>query len=376
MTGSADYQGDKVLIVISSSSVGGAQTHVEWLAQNAQPYHAVVMCPEGYLFDQLRLAGIEVYPEKNFFLSVAQMASIIIKRKIKVVHAHLLRAALFSTLACLFTPRTRLIYTVHNHVVYPGMKTWKRLTFPMLTRLVSPRIGRFIAVSNHIGDYLVKTLKIPAGKLSVIHNGVSFMELEMAAERGDSQQLVRSLPAGSRIIGAVGRVVYQKGHDVLVRAFGQLAVEFSNLHCVIVGGGEWTTHILSLAERLGVGERVHLLGFRRDVLNIFRSMDVVVFPSRFEGLPISVIEAAYSGKPIVATDIEGINDIVQNDFSGILVPSDNSEALATAIRKFLVDSYLSELMGERARNLARARFSIEECLRRTKQVYESVINAG
>jgi glycosyltransferase involved in cell wall biosynthesis len=362
-----------ILLLISSADIGGAQTHVEWLAQAdlANNARMVVACPPGPLLHRLLDTGLEVYTLRLGFFAWLRIAAIRRAIRPQLVHLHLLGAALHGTIGSWFAA-CHLVYTVHNLVVYPGMTGWKRAAYPFITRIIAGRIARFIAVSEGISQYLVDSLRISPDKVRVIHNGISFSGLEEAGSASGNLRQKIGVPASCLLFGTVGRITFQKGFDLLIEAFGLLALEFPTLHCVIVGDGERRAEIEGLIGKLGLQDRVHLPGFQRGVLPWYRAMDIVVFSSRFEGLPITVIEAAYAGKPIVATDVGGMKEILEDGVSGLLVPPEDSPALAAGIRQLLNNPSRAGDLGRQARTVALNRFEVQRCNQRTMRVYEEL----
>jgi glycosyltransferase involved in cell wall biosynthesis len=368
-------RGRAVLLLISSSDVGGAQTHVAWLAQDGlrNGIRMVVACPPGPLLGKLLSNGAEVYVLRFGFLAAIRIASIVRKIRPKIVHVHLLGAALHGTIGSLLANGPLIAYTVHNLVIYPGMKAWKRYMFPFITRMIARWIGQFIVVSDEIGQFLVQSLRISQDKVRLIHNGISFSGLEqLGSGSGDIRQKI-GVATSCHLLGTVGRITFQKGHEFLIEALRSLASEFPALHCIIVGDGDQREEIERLIREFRIQDRVHLVGFQQDVLSWYRAMDIVAFPSRFEGLPITVIEAAYAGRPVIATDVGGVKEIVQDGVTGLLVPPEDSIALVNGIRRLLNDPSFAEMLGRQARAIAIDRFDVQKCSEKTISVYEELL---
>jgi glycosyltransferase involved in cell wall biosynthesis len=360
-----------VLILISSSDIGGAQVHVEWLTQAHQLGHAriVVGCPRGPLLRKLLEQGSEVHCVNFNIFSWVRIAGIIRTVRPQVIHMHLLGAALYGAIASLITGGAKLVYTVHNLIVYPGMDRWKRVVYPFITRLLKLRIDNFIAVSNEIREFLINSTGVSQDRASLVHNGICFTTLKRNNIAPNEIRRRLGIFGDCPVMGSVGRITFQKGFDLLVKSFSVLAKEFPTLQCLIVGDGECRNQIESLIRELRLEGRVHIPGFQQGVLPWYRSMDVVVFPSRFEGLPITVIEAAFAGRPIVAADVGGVHEILEHEVSGLLVPHDDLEALTTQVRRLLNDREFAGELGNKARSVAADRFNVMRCVERTVGMY-------
>jgi glycosyltransferase involved in cell wall biosynthesis len=144
------------------------------------------------------------------------------------------------------------------------------------------------------------------------------------------------------------------------------------LHLVLAGDGPCRTELEQLSRDLAVADRVHFLGHRLDAPDVMAMFDVYCLPSVYEGMPLSILEAWSAGKPVVATDVTGIRDIVIHDTNGILVPLNDPQALAEALRRVLGDRELSERIGREGQ-----RFALEQCtmagmVRQYEDLYEQV----
>ncbi len=355
--------------------MGGAQVLLCWLVHYflTTNIKMIVACPPGPLLNKLTSMGIETYEFRPGLFSFLQIALIMRATRPSIIHIHLLGAAMCGTIASFLAYSSKLVFTVHNPPNYPGMKFWRQYASLVILRLLSLRIDKFIAVSREIESFLANRGRISPDKLKLIYNGVSFPTLENASSALRVSKKELGIPKDGQVIGTVGRISFAKGQDILIEAFRSLAPEFPKLHCVIVGEGELRHNIETLITKHEIQDRVHLTGFKEDVLSWYRSMDIIVFPSRFEGLPLSVIEAAYASKPIVATNIGGIKEIIQNEVSGLLVPPVDPLALAKAIRKLLENPSLALKLGRSAQTSVTDRFNIRKCGVRTMKMYRDLV---
>jgi glycosyltransferase involved in cell wall biosynthesis len=164
--------------------------------------------------------------------------------------------------------------------------------------------------------------------------------------------------AGSKaLIGSVGRLTRQKGFDVLLKAFARLKQPECAL--LITGVGEEEPALRGLSTQLGIQDRVHFIGYRRDVPAFLKTLDLYVHPARFEGMPNALLEAMAAGCPIVATSVDGSTELIEDGVHGWLVPPENPDALGYAIDAALRDQNEARRRGIAARQKATCHFSIE-----------------
>jgi glycosyltransferase involved in cell wall biosynthesis len=179
------------------------------------------------------------------------------------------------------------------------------------------------------------------------------------------------LPADATILCAAGRLVWAKGYDDLIAAFGLLRDTLPNLHCAIAGGGELHAALAAQIRRAGLGERIHLLGHlqRQTVWSLVNSSDVFVMTSRSEGTPVALLEAAALAKPIVATRAGGIPEIIAHGELGLLVDVGDTAGIANAVVRLVSDPEYARALGQRAKTHVDQHFGIHAQARATLEAY-------
>jgi glycosyltransferase involved in cell wall biosynthesis len=236
----------------------------------------------------------------------------------------------------------------------PAMNRRQRV----LRRLTSPAVARHVGVGERTAREVEQLLGLPVGTVRTIHNGVPDEPLE-AHER----------PFPGPVVGAVGRLEPQKGFDVLLRALRDVP----QASAVIVGDGEHRDELHTLADRLGIGERVRWIGWRDDRRSYLPWFDVFVLPSRFEGFPLALLEALLAQKAVVASEVGSVAEAVLPDQTGLLVPPDDPAALAAGIRKLLGDEALRGRLGAAGRELVRSNFTASHMARSFESLYAEIL---
>jgi glycosyltransferase involved in cell wall biosynthesis len=237
-------------------------------------------------------------------------------------------------------------------------------------RFLNWSADRFIAPSEHVRERLESDLGLPSRKIEVVYNAINTTAARLRADPGLRLELNGG--AHGPLVLVPARLDPQKGHRHLIQA----AVEVPGATFLLAGDGSERKVLNELAQSLGLGDRVVFLGYRGDIPALLAACDLVVLPSLYEGLPLSLLEAMAAGKPVIASRIGGVDELVANDENGLLVEPGDPHALAEAIRALLADP-------ERRRRLARAgsevverRFSLAAASARISRIYEELGDHG
>ncbi len=225
----------------------------------------------------------------------------------------------------------------------------------------SPLTSRMVTVSPRVRQMALADEGVRPERVVVILNGIippapSAALVETRARLSEE----RGIPANAPLLLAVGRLVEQKGFCHLLAALPAVLRDFPRVHLLVAGDGHLRGELEAQARSLDAPAKVHFLGIRDDVPDLLAAADVFVLPSLWEGLPIALLEAMGAGKPVVATRVEGVEDVVEDAVNGLLVPPGDSAALAEAITRLLVDADLRAALGRRARRRVEQDFTIEK----------------
>jgi glycosyltransferase involved in cell wall biosynthesis len=260
-------------------------------------------------------------------------------------------AAQYGLVAALLTRGARVVAVEHLPLHSDSkVRRW-------LKRQTSRRLSAHIAVGEQAARVIENEAGLRAGSIGVIRNGVP-------ARPGDEIEHV----APSPVIGSVGRVDVQKGYDVLVDALPLVP----GATAVIVGDGPARSSVEARAADVGVADRLVITGWRESVSPLLRSFDVFVLPSRYEGLPLSVLEAMEVGLPIVATDVGSVREALTAEETGLLVPPGDAVGLAGAVRRLLDDRDLRRRLGDAARARWAAEFDAATMVAAYERLYETL----
>jgi glycosyltransferase involved in cell wall biosynthesis len=288
-----------------------------------------------------------------------------------IVQSHGARSNVYTRLAARYAGVPIVLSTVHNSLFDYEVAGWRRALYVGAERLTSPLADRIVSVSRAIARDLVERYRIEASRTVVVHNGIDAWAFRPARDGATVRAELR-VPAGRRVVVMAGRMTPQKGWDVLLEAAARLAPLRDDIFWLLVGDGPLQPALMRRAGELGV--RACFVGARADMADVLGCADLVVLASRSEGLPFTLLEAMALGKPVVATRVGGVPEVVEEGRSGRLVPPEDPAALATAVASVL-DTPDAAAMGVRGRARVEAAFTLDAMVRGLERVYAAELHA-
>ncbi|MEQ8766155.1 MAG: glycosyltransferase family 4 protein [Planctomycetota bacterium] len=221
-------------------------------------------------------------------------------------------------------------------------------------------VDRVVTISQSNRRLLIENHRVDPDRIAVIPNGIDPEPFARVAE-----------PVGRPlIIGVVGRLDEQKGHDLLLDALSRCRAD---IRARFIGSGPWRVRLEAHAEELDLDERVEFRGFRQDLVSELEAIDLLVMPSRHEGLPLALLEAMAAGRGAVAFDVGGISEVIEPERSGVLVPAGDVAALARVLDRLAEDPALVRRFGVAARERVRRTFARDRMIEQTASVYRQVL---
>lgn len=241
-------------------------------------------------------------------------------------------------------------------------------------RAVAPFVNRFVTVSHDLRRWLIENVRLPAQKVTTIHNGVDLARF--GTRRPVEARNLLGLPADALIVGTVGRLDPVKDQAGLIRAFSSLVTTHPSALLLIAGDGPCRSDLERLVGELGLRDRVRLLGSRGDVSDVLATLDLFVLPSIAEGISNTILEAMASSVPVVATRVGGSPELISDGSCGTLVPSRDLAALTTAMAAYLDDPHLRALHGKASRERAVEHFGLPRMAADYADLYMSLLTAS
>ncbi|MEZ4637258.1 MAG: glycosyltransferase [Caldilineaceae bacterium] len=218
-----------------------------------------------------------------------------------------------------------------------------------------------IAVSQRAGAALDArpAARVLGRRADVIYNAIDFARFDpQRTGRADSRKRL-GLPEQTTVLGSIGMLVNKKGIDTLLHGFAQVRQRVPDAHLVLVGEGPERARLEGVSTALGIADRVHFTGAQAHVEGILPAFDLYVSASLVEGLPTVLLESVASGVPVIATDIPGNNEVIEDGVGGRLIPVNNAQALADTVLDALSSPQETQRMAAAALRSAQERFAIQ-----------------
>ena len=367
----------RILHITSHLNVGGITRYILSLSkqQVAHGHRVVIASGGGSLEDQAKEIGVRswrlpLHTSAEFsipvFWGIRELVARLKFDPVDLIHAH-----------------TRVGQVVAEQVSrrmnIPYVTTWHGIYKPRWGRRLWPCAGRVtIAISEMVRDHLLKDRRIPEERVQLVHNGIDTAHYARILETSqvETYRRDRQIPEGRPIVGGIGRLAAGrvKGFDSLLVAAHLLKETLPDLQVLIVGDGPRRPFLEDVAGRLGIRDQVHFLGASQDVRLPLAVLDVFVFSSRWpEAFGLTLVEAMAAGKPVVATRVGAVPEVVRHGVDGWLVPPEDPASLAEGIAGLLKDKTLASRLGRQAQSRVQEMFDLERMAGGVEAVYLEVL---
>src|SRR5215213_5610332 len=382
----------RVMRIISRMNIGGPATHVVLLnaGLDRRGYDCLLVtgsegAGEGSLRDlavssNLRLAmipelGREIAPWSDL-VTLVKLYRLMRRERPHVVHTHTAKAGFVGRIAARLARVPVVLHTFHGHVFHGYFSPVKTRLFLLIERLGARLSTRIITISPRLREEIAQFGVTGREPIEVIPLG---FELEVFAAQGRASGGFRrslGLPPGAKLIGAVGRLVPIKNIPLLLEAAALARKEDPDIRVVLVGDGALREELEARAEALGLGQAVTFAGWRRDLASVYAELDAVVISSHNEGTPASLIEAMASGRPVIATRVGGVPDLIVDGETGRLVPPGDVEALAAALLELFREPERTARMAELAQRQMLERHQARRLVADVDRLYRQLLTAA
>lgn len=358
-----------VAVMLETDGPGGAEllVHQLCLELRHRGHRVVAVGPEhgeGWLSARLRGSGIE---RRRLLLrraldgrALRELTRILRQADVDAVHSHEFTMGVYG---CAATRWLHVPHVITMHGDQGVTAAWRRRA---ALRWAFRHSHAAVAVSESTRGAMEGRLGLPAGALQVVYNGIP-----VPAGGGDGVRRELGLRGGEALVLAVGSLRPNKGHAILIEALARLRPLRDLPRCVlaIAGQGPERAALESQAERLGVADRVRLLGQRDDIADVQAAADIFAMPSYAEGLPLALLEAMFAESAIIASRVGGIPEAVREGVEALLAPPGDAEAWSHALARLLSDTPLRDRLGAAAKHRADAEFRIERMVDRYEALY-------
>jgi len=299
---------------------------------------------------------------------------IIKKEKPDIVHTHTAKAGTLGRLAAFLARVPIRVHTFHGHVFDGYFNSIATRVFVGVEKALGRITTRVITVSNSVAnDVSMRYNIVPKEKVAVILLGFDLDRFLTADSRKGRLKQELDLANDCFLVGIVGRLVPIKNHKMFFDAIKILVANGIKVKALIVGDGQLRRELESYTEQIKIKNNILFLGWRKDLENIYPDLDVVCLTSLNEGTPVSLIEAMACGKPVVATNVGGVKDVVDEGKSGFLAPPGDVNCFADLLSGLLKNDAKRSAMGVYGRNSVMAKFTKERLVKDTKGLYENLL---
>jgi glycosyltransferase involved in cell wall biosynthesis len=386
----------RILRVIARLNMGGPALHVAYLTDGLKKHGYDTTLVAGSLargedsmafvadardvavvrIDEL---GREISPLRDL-VATFRLARLIRRERPQILHTHTAKAGTVGRVAALLTGSRRppiVVHTFHGHVLRGYFGPVRSLFFRLLERWLASRTTALVAVSPQVRDDLVSLGIAPRERFAVIRLGIELDERVAAEQNGRAEsRRYLGIPDERFAIGWIGRMTPVKRTDDVLVAFKRLRDRGVDATLCMVGDGPDRAGLELRAHELGIVRDTLFLGYQEDVAPFYAAFDALVLPSSNEGTPVSVIEALGAGRPVVATRVGGVPDIVRDGEDGFLVEPGATDELADRLARLARNPALRERMGKQGRERVLPRYAVDRLVGDMDQLYRALLSAA
>ena len=376
----------RILRIIARLNIGGPAIHVTLLTEKlaAPAYESILVCGtiapgEGDMAYYAEAHGVQpiIVPELGRSLhplrdliTIWTLYRLIRKLKPDIVHTHTAKAGFVGRVAAWLAGVPVIVHTFHGHVFRGYFSPTMTRVFLILERITARMSDTVITLTEGLRRELAEVYHVTRkSHITVLPLGLDLAPFATVSRKSGSFRSLPVAPPNAPLIGIVGRLVPVKNHELFLDAAVRVREAIPNAHFVIIGDGELRASLEHTVTARGLSEAVTFTGWLRDLASVYADLDVTVISSLNEGTPVSVIEALAAGCPVVATAVGGLPDLLDHGQLGVLVPSDDDQALADAIINVLRHPPDSQ----RAQALMLDRYSIDRLVKDLDSLYRGLL---
>ena len=363
----------KVLHVIDSLHLGGAQEVVLNLAtcgnRRRFSHEVATMHGRGVYWERMQALGIPLHslsPHKFFPWYAASLPALLLRGRFDILHCHLVASNIIAKPLGGLCRVPVILNHDHTNDDYRANDRARLALDTLSNRLAS----HIIAVSDSCRRFLVEREQVPAEKITLVQNAIDLRRYSPACGTRSEARKALGLPENCPVVAGVGRLNPQKNFSLFIRVAAEVLKRHPQAVFILAGDGPEEGLLRELARKCGVAERLHFCGYVSDARKVYLAADVVLMPSLFEGLPMSLLEAMAMRVPVVASELDGIAEVVDNGRDGFLVPSGNTEAFCERVCQLISNPPLAAELGTAASEKIARRFSSERMCREVERVYD------
>jgi glycosyltransferase involved in cell wall biosynthesis len=366
----------KVLHVIDSLDLGGAQTLLLEICRNTDSEHFAVevacMHGRGIFAGEFEKAGIKVHslsPGKWPPLYIPNFLRLLKGLDPDILHFHLFGSNLIAKPLAAFAGKKALV--AHDHCNDAGRGN---LMLLLADAWANRSATRVIAVSESIRNFLISDEGVDPDRIVTLSNGIDALAfVETNAEKRSQARSVLGLPPEAFVIGGMGRLVAQKNFTLFLEVAARVIPDHPSAFFAIAGTGPHAEKLKARAHTLGIADRVRFLGHVTDRLSLYHAFDALLMTSNFEGTPMVLLEAMSCGLPVVASSVDGIAEVCTNNRDALLIAPGDAGGFVSSVERILSDNNLRSEIGKNARATVLERHEIHKLTAQIESLYDDIL---
>jgi len=365
----------RVFHIVGGLPIGGAEVLLLNTVRRMKPLgYELYVCSltdKGDIGPEIIDLGIPVFsllsnPHVYNFKVLISLFRLFRDIKPHIVQTHIYPSNTLGRIAAFLSRVPVIIATEH------GFYRWKKSRQILIDRCLSYISDRIVVISKGVQDYLHKRSGIRLNKFQLLYNFVDPEQLIPQKKRLDVRREL-GLNENDIILGSVGRLVWDKGYHILLKAFKLVIDKDKDVKLVLVGDGPYSDVLKEKSRLYAIQDHVIFLGNRRDIPDLLNIMDLFVLPTLDEGFGISIIEALLFNLPVIATNIDAVPEIIEDGVNGLLVPPKDPVALGNAINRLLENRTLSKNLGRAGNEIVRKKYNSDVQINRIDSFYRSLL---
>ncbi|HAZ09626.1 MAG TPA: hypothetical protein DCY56_00760 [Candidatus Omnitrophica bacterium] len=365
----------RIFFLNSTLNVGGAEKMVYELLRhiNYDKFQIKICClyGPGSIGEMLMAEGIDVshsfMRNKYDLIGIYRFLSLLKKSRVDLLYINHGVLDLFWGFICGKMLKVPSIVSVVHTMVNPC--PWVRFKSRLINKLIMHRLDKIVVVSKARMDSLIKEYNLMPEKLILIRNSVDMNRFTDFKEYKNGLRQEIGISEDEKVIGMVGRLVYEKAYDIFLTSAHKISKLIPNSKFLIIGDGRERPALEALTLRLGIKKQVIFLGERQDIPQLISLFDVAVLSSRIESFPVALLEYMAASRPIIATNVGGNTEIILNGETGCIVPPEDAEAIAKAVIELLNNRKKAEEMGKAAKKIVEDRFSLKDMIDKMEKFF-------
>lgn len=307
---------------------------------------------------------------KQDIKTTLQVRKLLKKLKPDILYLHSSKAGAYGRIALLFNRKTKILYNAHGWYFNADMSQKKKKVIILIEKILALRANKIINISKSEYDSALKYKIAPERKMCVIENGIDFTKFEGCDKYREETRKRYNIRDDEIVIGVVGRLSEQKDPITTIKAFNEVYKENRNVRLMYVGSGELEDEVMKYAKENNLQHLVTITGWVDNTERYIPAFDIAILPSKWEGFGLAIIEYMACKKPIVASNVGGMLDIIKTEKNGFLAEVGDVSKFAEYIMKYINDKDLCNRVVNYNYEYSIKKFNISELVKEHKKLFE------